>query len=507
MKPFLHLCIVFVTMNFIKSNEPAGVRIAVKPDTLKIGLAKYLPLLSLYFKDIKIQDTTLEHDTGLCTLKMNIKNITVTLNDILAENVEITPKEPNKVLLNLAMIGGNGSFNTVFRCGFLPSSEVYTTIEVKRLDALVELSLDHIHHPRIKNKLIPNITMNDLQIPIFEFDFDISLSYVNSVVKFAKNLLKGFLLKSVVQSLKSNLYPEFQMILNEQLVDFPIYVDLGLVRPELAGLMIDTSLSAGFKSIDRTLIEFNLNGGIVNLTVNETLDDNIAHFYDLPTSYEFDYSHDIQIYLSEYFFNKALSTLFKSEKLNYLLTGDMIPQWAAIKLDSTFFNSLFEGIHRRYGKHKKSQLQLKALNEPSITFNNTLTLKLSVQMSIQIEAGSVFEECIILSSDFQFQTEASLDKHQAFMKILSVKFTNSQVVKSLIEEKINITDVENFLNIGSKVLIPMLNKRVEKTIFEPFIFENVEFDQTAVNIRKKYISVFTNTRLMKNETTLKKIEL
>jgi hypothetical protein len=494
---FLHLYFLTTLLDMYTPNTPAGVRINVKPNILTLGLTNYLPIISQYFKNIKVPDSQFSQDFAFCTLTMDIHNVKISLNDILPENVKAIPIEPNRLKLNLTMIGGTGNFTTSFACGILPSSDINTTINVNRLDAVVEVTLGHTKHSTIEGKLIPNITMSDVQIPVFEFDFDISLKFMKSVVDFAKTYLKDYILKSAITSLRTDLFPEFQALIDKEIIGLPVYLDLGYVMPELTGLAIDTSLTSGFKVSNRSgVIQSNHIGGLVNLTVPETLSSKYELSTDLPEDQN--RGRDIQIFLSENFFNTALSTLYKSDRLNYLVTPEHVPEWSVIKLDSTFLNSIFKGMAKRYGKHKNVQLLFKADSDPTIHFDRKIiTMRSKVHMSVAVETNSTLEECVAFSYDMVLLANIHHHHGQVNMRVDSASFSNSQIKKSLLD--VNIQDIQNFFNIGSKVILPILNKGMfDKMMnFGTLVADGFDFNDLTVDVRDKYVELNVNPKLAK----------
>jgi hypothetical protein len=484
-----HLLVVFFLITLSNNTDLAGVKISLNPTSLRLAIDTALPYISSSFKHIQVPDQNLDIDLGICDLSINLSNINIYLNGIVPEHVSTTPTVPNKVVINLAMINGNGGFHVHLKCGILPSADDDVVLTVNRVDSQLVFQVDEVPSPHAADKMMPNVHIVDIEFPVFDFDFDMS-GVVGEIAKVAKPAIKSYIQKVAINMLKNNIQGICQSTITDPIKNLPVYVELGGILPIFNGFAVDISVTSGFKATD-SIFDYNSNGDLSNdkQPGTRTSPYPLADYLpDTDTK-----GKNVQIFLSEYFVNTLLLTLYKSGLLRYTITEDIMPS-SIISLDTTTLDPIFTGLVNKYGQSKKVQIAINEITAPLISLNQTITLNLQVQSSIQVDIGVSYESCVVFTSDVVIEARASLaEGGKASGQVLSFKLSNSKVDSTLLPN-VNIGTVEEFVNNIALIAMPIINDKLKLIQINIPVIQDFNISEMVANVNSKYVEVGINPK-------------
>jgi hypothetical protein len=480
----------------VHPTDQAGVRIAVTPNAIKFATSQVLPYLQQHFQTIIIPDTVTQVDTKLCTITISITEISLTFNKFSAANIAIAPIAPNKAEIKLSKIEGSGHFVTGLKCGVLPTDTTHVSFDLQRVDAVSTLDFNKAPSPNDPTKLMPSISLSNTTINTFDFDFDLSGIFIKAIAHIAKQHIKRYIVTMGMMVLQKNIHSISKKYLTDMILNQPIYFPVGDYLPQMfKDFAIDLSLTAGFRAVSRGLLEANFNGAIVNNAIPTTKMTRLPFSQAMPLTDP--KGKDIQVLISEYFINRALSTLHQSSVLTYTVTSDLLPPSVPIKLNSDLFDAMFDGIIKRYGRGKDARVVVVTTKEPAISLSDSQTLiQTQISTSIQIAKNGSYEECISFLSDLVIYVEKfAITAGKVTVEIDSVTLSNSKLARTILD-KPDVKPVESFLNMTIGMIVPVVNEQLLVDLnTNNLVFKNIDLTDTAVEVESGYISVGVNPKV------------
>jgi hypothetical protein len=451
----LKLIFISCLFNLYLGNDLAGAKLAVHESSLKVFFDAFLPDIAKLIGHIRVPDQHADVDAGICTLSVNLSGIEIMIGGFQPGNFKISVKQPNRINLVATGLGGRGQLRTDIKCGILPSASDTVIIIVKRLDFQSELALDMVHS-KVRGKFMPIAYITQIGFPVFDFDISMSGSIIGALSNLVKDVIKRYIKGIALKVLGQKILEFSKHAISDPIINLPVYFEFHEFNKPFAD---DISLTSPFKVVGGFMV-LNANGAISNPIIPETHNSPFPLPNNLPDGDQT--AKGVQVFLSEYFFNTALFTLFKSNYLKYDVTAKDIPDSIPFKLNTNFLDTLFPGIIDKYGKDEPARLHVSAFTQPLVSLKSQVNTKLTAQFSIQINGS--YEECIVFTSDIDTSTTVAVSEGPKLTaEIKSLNLSNSAVQKSLIPN-IDISKLESFVNITAKFIIPMVNAQYLKNI-------------------------------------------
>jgi hypothetical protein len=469
--------------------DKAGVKTVIKIDTVVEAERKFLPKFLAQIGELDIPDQEFSVDATLFTIYAYLTHIHFSIKNLLAQNINIYFLEPNIIRINTAFISGAGSFDIRFKAGFVSESD-HVNVNVNRIDCQADIVLTQTE-TSTPGKFLPSGYVKDINFPIFEFDFDIHGSIIAGVVDLIKSLIKDKIKNEIINALVSNIKSESGKIIDAAVKKLPIYFNINDM-----GLDIDLSLTTP-PVIKNNYLILNANGAVVNHNVPESLIPPFVIPENLP---DYDQSgKNAQVFLTEYSVNTALNTLYLSHLLEYRVKSDDIPSDSPFKLDTTWLNTIFNGMIDVYGKDKKVDILCMSSNNPIVTINQQLHCESRAICSLLVllDSGN-YDQALKFETSIHADGKASLKELGIVdAEILSINLSDSKILETKIQGA-TVTGIEMVFNFTAKIMIPIVNTKYLSNIKVNIpSFQGVEFTNSFMNTESGFAEVevtpeFTN---------------
>jgi hypothetical protein len=492
MKRALLAILSFLLILFIYSQEKSGVKIAIKQEVLYGFEKQFLPLLVEELGKINIPDTNFDIDAGISTLHINLSEIHFKINNLPAENIEITLNEPDIVCVKANRITGDGSLKVHSKLGFISETDI-VRVQVKNVNIDADASLTTQESKQVPGKLLPSAYVSRININV-DFDFHVDGSVIAFVANLVKSLIKNYINEQINTQLRQIIMDESKYIISDLVSQLPVYVSL-----DYKGLAIDYSLISPPRISDGHLL-LNSNGAIIKLDSKSSKD--IPYKYsDMP---DFDPNgKPIQMFLSEYSIATAINSLYEANLFEVTLNPEDIPKDSPFQLNTTSLSILINGLSDFYGKNRPVRLHANVSELPKFEISEHLvdtSVVTELTVYVQLESGEwdqalKFSTNVLASGDAIVQTQGQISGH-----IHSLKLSDSKMIESKIKDA-NVSNIEIVFNFSSKLLIPILNENFLKSITVKLpTIEGISFEDSTVDIPSNYVEMNVNPQFAVNIT-------
>jgi hypothetical protein len=487
MKTTLHVIayILFIQFIIIKNT---GLQIGVKSDLFDEMKEKFLPSLISKYQNFTISDQALDLSLLVTRLYLNITDINFKILNFSADNLHINFIEPESIKATLTNVECEGNFNLKFSMLKILNEEdkISFTFNVRKVETIQ--SLTQIESKINQGKYLPSLEITSVDLD-FDIDFDIQGKFFAKLAKLFKDQIKSLIKSRLVIELKTLIPQKSNIILREFIENQSVYFALNN-----KGLSVDYSLTTSPKIINE-LIVLNLNGSFV--------DHNNKNYF----SYEHVPQHqfkaegkNIQIGISDYLLNSAISTLQSMNMLEVEITTDELPTYSHIKVDTSFMDLYFENFSNNFGKDKNIKLNFSSVDESPHTLEileNLIKLKKDIVCSIFVKmADGIFEEALKFSSTFTLNGNISLKEGEIIhARLDDIDINDSKIIESRIIGS-DVEYLEQFVNFLSPILVPFLNNNYlnEYHINIPDI-DGISFKDSALNLHDSMIDLQINPEI------------
>jgi hypothetical protein len=487
----LQITLSLALLSSALTNDIAGAKLVVNEKTIRLAIDSFLPLAAKQLKKIDLPDKDLDVDAKICNLKINLSKMSLTLQGITPENLNFSLEQPNIIKLESKGFNGYALLHIELKCGALPQAGYDIRVYIDKLDFEAEIVLDQVRSATDADKMMPSFYIRKINFPAFSFDFTTG-SIVEILQPFVKQAIRLYLNTIGIKQIKDNIENLSKKVFAKVIKDLPVYFPIGSFAPFLQDHAVDISLTAPFKVIDKNMIVLNGNGALINLSDPETKTSTVPIPDYLPEGDP--EGKDIQIFISEYFIERALYTLNKSEKLKYTITPELLAPISLI-LNTAFIEPLFSGTVKRYGDNKSVNIKISALDKPDISLNEDITIKSKAKFSVRVFNDHTYEECIVVSCNAHIVLSASLKEHgKISLAIKKLTVSNGHIDNSLIGYP-ELGQLESFVNISAAIFLPVLNEKHLKEITLPLPdLEGFDISDMTAGVKNRYVEFNASPR-------------
>jgi hypothetical protein len=472
--------------------DPAGAKLTIKQEIITKIQKQFLPPILKQFGEIHVDPQTIVVREKLPSIKLELSNILINLGDIDPQSLDITLEPPNKARVIASNITGSGQFHSDALISDLLPLHDDIKITISRLDAIAEFVMDTVESKTEKGKLMPSVYLDSISIPNFEFDFEIHGSAFGVLATMVKELIKSYIKNSVITNLINNIKETSKKAISEVIEKLPVYADIKVEGFE--DFAVDTSLTSPFRIINDYIVAAG-NGALINKKIPET---NPSPF-QMP-DYIPDYDaqgKDMQVYLSEYFLNTALNTLFLSKRLHYVIVPEELVPSPPMPIDSTLIDVLFNGVAALHGKGKKIKLGVEATQAPVVSFDNNIGIDAHLKFTILVEHESEYQEAVNFTTHLKASAKVNLEEQGKInVEVLSVSATESIATEAAYNS--GVMNLQSIINLGSKMALQQINdelKKKLKPIELPLILEMIDISNSKADLKRGYIEVTVTPEL------------
>jgi hypothetical protein len=481
------LTIIILLVNPAITDNEAGARIGVSQNFITYAEEQFLPDFINTHRVVPVPPQNIT-DGGLV---LNLSDIELHLGHYNIGDVKLTLVEPNRLHVSAKNLTGDGSFKVTAKYRKLPAVSDNVQIIIQRIDLDAEILIDEIDSD-IPGKKMPNIQITYLNLPVNEFDFNMS-GIIGFLAELVKDVIKAFVRNNI-----TSIAPFLNTQISQMIKQLPVYFDLP-VDP-LKDYALDISLTSPFKILANQTFVLSGNGSFVNEHINATKNTQFPVPTMLP--YTDPEGKDIQVFLTDYFLNTAFNTLYLSDMIKYNVTQAMIPNTTDIKLNTGLLDIVFNGLAEKYGSDKDAQIMLTATKAPIVELDKDLSLKAGFNFSIQVEKSKVgnttiFEEAIAFNSDLGVKADFSLlenGKIESALKSLAV--TNSTLYKQSGDYGVSVETLQGLINLGGKIGLSMVNDMLKNITIDLSKIPKVDISNSTASIKQGYIEVTTSPKFL-----------
>jgi hypothetical protein len=375
---FLKVILIFLIYSsiFVSGQSYVGLRAAVSLQQLQEFQKNFFMDLMKELGSYKFKDYNYKFDIKVGTLSMKLRDITLYLDKVVTENLEITfnGQDTMNVKVKAAKLGGG--ITLLLKAGFLPEWSQTITIFSKTLDMDLDIGLGTRPHPQFPEK--NTITIDFLRWDYnLEFDFKFSDSTINSIGQLMSDQVKSITLHYLNAYWGSDVIPAINEAINESFDELPI------LYPLFNDTLIDYSL------LERPIIVNNQL--IINTRAAFVQHDQIYNQTDpsqgvsiLPPIPEI--NKGIVCQISPNTVNTLMNSLFQAGILTYKLQipniVELVPFQSGILNIFHPANILRTNLRNRFGAKTKGEVSFELPKVPVIsftkkTFSTTIDFKLS----------------------------------------------------------------------------------------------------------------------------------
>jgi len=476
-KNLIVVAIIFIYFLNIIKTDPAGVRIAIKDESIKKVQMKLLPLLIDELNKVTVPNQHIDVDVKLATLHINLNNIKFHVDSLLPENVSVVFNEPNKINVSGSNIKGNGSVEAQYKLLFVSETD-NIDIKINKLNFNIEVTLSRKESTKEKGKFLPYAEITNVVLDL-DFDFDIHGSIIANIISLVKGLIKNSLTNVIVGPLKDIIKDESKKALDNLIQIIPVYVPI-----MDNGLAVDYSVLSDPKVTKNYLI-LSSYGGIVNLNNPATktppyiVPDNLPDFIENNKS--------VQVFLSEFSIDTALNSLFLSNLLNIAMKTEDIP--GPVKFNTSTIDIVINGLEKMYGKDKDIVLDCKSSDSPPVVhFKDGKATGDSIgqcTLQVRLDSGEL-DDALSFKSTISFVGIANIQEGGKISgKVLSLAISNTTLIASKVPGT-DIKQVEGLFNLAVQFGLPTLNEYLKSITIPLPTFEGITFNDSVATINDNY---------------------
>jgi hypothetical protein len=379
---------------------------------------------------------------------------------------------------------GAGKHITELKCGILP--DIIDTTKVIINNITSEMSLQLVVSSSDGIKLMPNIKIIDISTPVFDLNVTFSSSILDKIAKAANDKIKDYIQSFSKIILDADLEAFVNYIILDIYPGLPVYYSISTLYPNYAH---DMSIASEIQFKGNMLVD-NLNGALVNLNNSETMVSPYPFDSNLP---DIDQNGtDFQLYLSEYYFNTAFYTLYKSNAFNIMLTKDNAPP--DIKLNTTWLDGYFLGLINAYGKDKEVRVWFYMNDLPVniINLDKTITINFELYTTWMAQLDSSFDTFLSYSSNFTLIVKNIInDDGRGTLKLAGCYQGDFQVHEHYIDLY---DETVNFIEEVFQDALPYYDSLIQDLIAKFPLIDGYEVDDLDIRFNNGFVKIEANPK-------------
>ena len=319
-----------------------------------------------------------------------------------------------------------------------------------------------------------DIQVNPFNLYMDKSKIDISIGggVVADIAEAFVWLFQSVIINSITKEINEKVPAALETDLNAALANSNGVVSIG-------GMSLDIALPEAPVITSSEQLDVYLNATFFNVSFGEILPDT-----NLPSiSMNMNTTESVQLDVSDYSIDSLLLVLHEEGKIAFELTNDTIPE-----LTTTMLEPLLPGLIERYGDGQGMAIKISSAEAPFASLTpDTLDFDLNLFLDFWVVGN---ESAVVLDAhDVDTKIKLTFTNFTLYPKVDSISFGKFTYSDSKIGD-LDMFAIKEFLNIGIKFVLPVLNKHLASGFQLPDeILHFIKIESADFEILQDYMAI------------------